>query len=272
MLTIYSYALIIQLRSAVTRKTAQMLLIVLRLSSEKVTNRLWAMTKFTVVCGSGEKVVESANVSVDSLLEFVVSHGCSPLSSLKLADGVMTPDSMSLLSAIIPTNLRSLDLSNLGLTCKCVSVLMKRAVRSRIKRLDLSHNPIGDGAVWILLEFIKQMTDLVSLGLAYCEMTSGGVWPICGALALRNFDFLDVSGNLLKSFGAEHIKDLLVRRPKIREIHVDNCQLGPGDVQMVVDASRKCQDSEVISLRGNERIPYQSVPSCVRVDMLPEMK
>jgi Ran GTPase-activating protein (RanGAP) involved in mRNA processing and transport len=230
------------------------------------------MSLFRVICTSGDKAAESSNIFVDELLQFIVSHGVSPLTSLRLADGVMTTSEISLLCAIIPTNLRVLDLSNLGLTCSCINTLMKRLVRSRIRRLDLSHNPMGDGGVWLLLEFIKQNAELVALSIAFCGLTAGGVWPICIALMLRTFDFLDISGNLIKSFGAEHVRDLLAASPKLREIHIDHMQMNPGDVEMLVEAAQKCQNSEVISMKGNERIPFQVVPAIVRVDMLPEMK
>jgi hypothetical protein len=49
-------------------------------------------------------------------------------------------------------------------------------------------------------------------------------------------------------------------------------QMSPADVEMLVEAAQKHQNSEVISMKGNERIPFQVVPAIVRVDMLPEMK
>jgi hypothetical protein len=167
------------------------------------------MALFRVICASGEKAAECSDLPVDGLLQFIVSHGLSPLTSLRLADGVMAVSEMSLLCAMIPTNLQVLDLSNLGLTCSCIDTLMKRLVRSRIRRLNLSHNPMGDGAVWLLLEFIKQNAELVALSIAYCGLTAGGIFPICVAIPLRTFDFLDISGNLIKSFGAEHVRDML---------------------------------------------------------------
>jgi Ran GTPase-activating protein (RanGAP) involved in mRNA processing and transport len=229
------------------------------------------MSRFRVICPSGEKAEESSNVPVDGLLQFIVSHRLSPLTSLRLADGVMAEFEMSLLCAIIPTNLRVLDLSNLGLTCSCINTLMKRLVRSRIRRLNLSHNPMGDGGAWLLLEFIKQNAELVALSIAYCDLTAGGVWPICVAMALRTFDFLDISGNRIKSFGAEHVRDLLAASPKLREIHIDDMQMSPGDVEMLVQAARKCHNTEIISIKGNRRISYQVLPPIVLVDMLPEM-
>jgi Ran GTPase-activating protein (RanGAP) involved in mRNA processing and transport len=137
----------------------------------------------------------------------------------------------------------------------------------RLRVFDISHNPIGDGSIWLLLEFIRQDTDLTSFNVSYCDLTSAGIFPICNVVRQRMLDYLDISGNAIRSEGAEHVKELLLASPHIREIHFDNVQLGEGDVAMLVDAAGRCRFSEVVSMVANVPIGHRVLPPFIKVDM-----
>jgi Ran GTPase-activating protein (RanGAP) involved in mRNA processing and transport len=225
--------------------------------------------QFTYTAG-GETHTEE-NVRIDYLLQLFASLRRLGLTMIKFSGATPSVSNLSVLASLLPTNLQHLDLSHFGLTTSSVNALAKRLPRTRIQHFDISHNPIGDGSTWFLLEFIRQDVELMTLKIAYCDLTSAGIWPICNAISLRSFGLLDISGNVIRSEGAEHIKELLVNSPHLREIRIDNVQLGIGDVGMIVNAAKQCQFTELVSIVGNDRIAYEVLPAFIRVDMLNRM-
>jgi Ran GTPase-activating protein (RanGAP) involved in mRNA processing and transport len=212
------------------------------------------------------------NVRMDSLLSLFVRLRPLGLTMLKFYSATFSVTDLSVLASLLPSNLQHLDLSYLGLTTACVNALAKRLPRTRLKHFDISHNPIGDGSAWLLLEFIRQDADLTTLNVSYCDLTSGGTWPICNAIAQRTFDVLDISGNTIRAEGAQQIKDLLEQSPRLRVLRLDDVGLGEGDVGMIVEAAKACQSSELISVVGNDPISHQELPPFIKVDMLPPLR
>jgi Ran GTPase-activating protein (RanGAP) involved in mRNA processing and transport len=225
----------------------------------------------SLLFSAGGEIHSEDNIRVDYLLQLFLRLRSLGLTMIKITGQGLSSANLSVLASLLPSNLQHLDLSFLGLTTASVHVLAKRLPRTRIQIFNISHNPIGDGSTWMLLEFIRQDIELKSLDISYCDLTSGGIWPICNALSQREFDLLDVSGNVIRAEGAVHVKQLLDSSPHLRAIRIDNVQLGEGDVEMLVEAARQCQFTELVSIVGNDPISYQGLPEFIKVDMLAKM-
>jgi Ran GTPase-activating protein (RanGAP) involved in mRNA processing and transport len=227
---------------------------------------------FRLTYTAGGETHSEDNVRVDYLLQLFIRLRPLCLTMIKMSGTGFSPSDLSVFMSLLPGNLLHLDLSNLGLTTACVNALAKRLPRMRLQVFNISHNPIGDGSAWLLLEFIRQDTDLRALDLSYCVLTSGGLWPICNALSQRSLDLLDITGNDLRAEGAEHVRQLLQCSPRIREIRIDDARLSEGDVAMLVDAAQQCRFTELVSIVGSGAIAHREVPPFVRVDMQAPMR
>ena len=214
-----------------------------------------------------EESSEVHGVELANLLDFFVSKHVKQLHTLKFSNAVLTPDDIALITPILPSSLQTLDLTNLGLTPGCIDVLSKRIIRTHVSKLDLSDNPIGDGSVWMLLDYIGKGKYLKSLSMARCGLTSSSVFALCTALGQREFDFIDLSGNLIGVHGAVYIHQFLETDPRIKELHIDDCELGEGDMELLVQAIDKCSYSEVISMTGNQPIAWRKLPEKLKIDL-----
>jgi hypothetical protein len=59
----------------------------------------------------------------------------------------------------------------------------------------------------MLLEPLKDDSDLTALNLSSCDVTSAGRFPFCNALSERFFNLFDISGNTIEADGAEYVWD-----------------------------------------------------------------
>lgn len=114
---------------------------------------------------------------------------CKNLRSLKLTDCDIRPeDAFEFAEALAGLSLESLDLSQNHIDGGGLEILLKhgKAGKKNLKRLVLSHNPIGDNGAVYLSEFLSQPSiKIESLVLLDCDL-----WlPGCSSLArgLRNF-------------------------------------------------------------------------------------
>ncbi|OHT10747.1 hypothetical protein TRFO_19880 [Tritrichomonas foetus] len=226
----------------------------------------------SVIYTAAGKTIEVHNVQIGSLLDIFVPIKISTLSELKFANSKLTAEELEMICPLIPQNLALLDLSNLSLNAKAISVLAKRINYSHIQSLDLSNNPIGDESIWILLEAIGKNQDLTSLILVNCNLSGNGIWTLFNVIAEKKFDFLDISENLIMSNGSDYVLNFLKQDPDIRELHIDRAQLSEGDVDVLVDAAEKSRKLQVFSVRGNSLIRYRTFSPKILVDRLPIMK
>lgn len=220
---------------------------------------------------SGEDI-EIKNVPLDHLLDVFVKIKLSTLTSLKFYDSQLTPDDINMISPIIPQRLSTLDLSNLSLNGKAISNISKRINCSRLQTLDLSYNPIGDGAIWSLVEAIGKNQYLKSLKFVNCDLTANGIWTLFNCMHQKKFDLLDISENLISSLGCDYVVQFLKQNPDLKELHIDRAQINEGDVGILIDAGEKCKTLSLLSIKGNGLISYRSVSQKVLVDTLPPMK
>jgi hypothetical protein len=113
---------------------------------------------------------------------------------------------------------------------------------------------------------------MVQCGHCSCDLTSAGRFPFCNALSERSFDLFDISGNIIEADGAEYVRQLLAGSPHLREIRVDQMELGEGDVERIVSGAKQCQFTERVSIVGNYRIAHQILPPFITVDMNPPIR
>jgi Ran GTPase-activating protein (RanGAP) involved in mRNA processing and transport len=226
------------------------------------------VVKVTWVCDGR---TESREVQLDLLFDVFVGVRASTVSSLKLSGTVLNHEDLAYVMPVISGSLAGLDLSDLGMTSRCVKVLAKRLTRTRLIEFNISGNLIGDESSWMLLNFINGTPALKSIGFARCGMTAQGIWPLMIAIGKREFDLVDISGNLICAHGAEYIKQFLSLSPVCREFRADDAGLSEGDVELILSVVGKCDKIEVLSLKGNQQVAWRPVPSFVSVDMNPRM-
>lgn len=119
---------------------------------------------------------------------------CKNLRSLKLTDcDIRSEDALELAEALasLSNSLESLDLSQNHMDGAGLEILLKNGLagQRKLKRLVLSHNPIGDDGAVRLTEFLShQSTAIESLLLVDCDLWSPG----CSSLArgLKGFETL----------------------------------------------------------------------------------
>lgn len=232
------------------------------------------MTKNTISIKytAASKEIEITNVQFDHLLDIFVSLKASTMTSLKFYDTSITPDEVNLITPLIPHKLDLLDLSNINISSKVLSILTKKLNCCRIQCIDLSFNPIGDSAIWSLLDAIGKNQYLTSLKIAHCDLTENGIWPLLNILTSREFGLLDISENVVHSLGSDYILQFLKSGPKLREFHADRCQISEGDIGPLIDAAEQCNHMEVFSILGNGIIQFRKISPKIQVDMLREMK
>lgn len=218
------------------------------------------------------KDVEIENVQFDHLLDIFVKIKSSTLTSLKFYGSELTTDDMNMICPIIPQRLPTLDLSNLSLNGKAISVLSKRINYSRLQSIDLSYNPIGDGSIWNLVEAIGKNKYLTSLKFINCNLTANGIWILLNSMHQKKFDLLDISENLISSLGCDYVVQFLKQDPELNELHIDRAQITEGDIEILIDAAEKCKTLSLLSIKGNGLIPYKPVSQKILVDTLPQVK
>lgn len=218
------------------------------------------------------KDVEVQNVQIDHLLDIFVKIKSSTLTSLKFYDSQLTADDLNMICPIIPQRLPALDLSNLSLSGKAISIISKRINCSRLQSLDLSYNPIGDGAIWSLVEAVGKNKYLTSLKFINCNLTANGVWTLFNSMHQKKFDLLDISENLISSLGCDYVVQFLKQNPDLKELRIDRAQINEGDVEILIDAGEKCKTLSLLSIKGNGLISYRPVSQKILVDTLPPMK
>lgn len=225
----------------------------------------------TVMYSCGDDSMESQEIQLDHLLDLFVPLRISTLTAIKFANAQLTADDFQLICPLIPKSLRALDFSDLGLTSRCINALQKTLNRSKLAKLALANNPIGDESVWLLIDFIGKNTELKALDLRNCNITAQGIWPLLIAISQRPFDFLDLSDNGLGTHGVEYVRQFLALKPPLRSFAVNNAQMSEGDVIILVDLAAQHPNMR-FSILGNPIIQYRELPPSIDVDMLPKPK
>lgn len=230
------------------------------------------MPKFVSVSyGVGGEITTVGNLNVAHLLDFFTSLRGTKYDMLRFADAELSPDDMGIISALIPAGLKTLEMVNLGISPPVMKILAKSLIRSHFQNLNLSDNPLGDSCAWHLLDFIGKNRDLKSLNISRCGLTSSAVFSLMTALAGKELDIIDLSGNIIGPHGTEYIVQFLGCDPVLTELRLNDCSLSAGDVEYLVDAALKCVRCKGISLTGNGVIARRDLPERIKVDMLPRM-
>ena len=215
--------------------------------------------------------LQTKTIKLEELLYIVVSN-LSSISKLIFSNSNLTKEDFAFICPLIPAKLKELSMENLGINASSINQFSKKMINHRIQFLNLSHNPIGDESVWMLLDFIKKNTELTSISLRNCGLTAQGIWPLLNVIATRNFEFVDISENEVRSAGADYIAQFLEMDPIIESFFVDNSQLSSGDVEMLFKRVERCKNISKFSMIGNSVIAWRENPKKINVDMMKQMK
>ena len=213
------------------------------------------------------------NLNVDNIFEAITNTKFSQTTFLQIiSQESFTPNELSILFSIFPCSIKKLVLTYLQLNIKSMNTLSTFFNRLQLEYLDLSNNPLGDASTWIIIDYIKQNSELKTLKLSNCQLTSDGIWPLLIVLSVKNFTCFDISHNSLHISGATYIENYLSNNAKIKILLLNSTELSEGDIETIIKAAGNTSGLETLDLRENQFIRWRQLPPSIKADMAPPMK
>eukprot|EP00358_Blepharisma_japonicum_P005611 CAMPEP_0202941532 /NCGR_PEP_ID=MMETSP1395-20130829/1653_1 /ASSEMBLY_ACC=CAM_ASM_000871 /TAXON_ID=5961 /ORGANISM="Blepharisma japonicum, Strain Stock R1072" /LENGTH=484 /DNA_ID=CAMNT_0049636829 /DNA_START=805 /DNA_END=2255 /DNA_ORIENTATION=+ len=130
----------------------------------------------------------------DSSLEHLALNNC------KIVD-----HGLDLISnALSNSSIVSIELRGNGLGNENVKMLLKKFVNCKfLKRLDISHNPIGNELEEDIKNLIRK-TGITSLNLSYTNIVKRGLNSILNFAATSQLEYINIDGNSLQDVGQNY--------------------------------------------------------------------
>ncbi|CAG9462351.1 unnamed protein product [Pedinophyceae sp. YPF-701] len=126
-----------------------------------------------------------------------------------------------------------------------------------LESLDISETPIDASGMAVLGRRLRDLTKLSVLRLRYCQINDAAVRVLVDALhALAQREdcrlrVVDLSGNVISHRGATWVAQLVGRRGVLRELALNNCQLGDSGVVVLAGALASNESLRVLDLDFN---------------------
>ncbi|XP_036897557.1 protein NLRC5 isoform X3 [Sturnira hondurensis] len=195
------------------------------------------------ICTAGSQLLQSL-LSLSELRQFrLASSRVSPEGQAHLASGLSHCH-----------RLEELDLSNSQLGEGKGSLVLKRAREDKywLKKLDLSHFPLGVSTLAVLTEALSHMTLLRSLCLSRNDIGDIGCYHLSQALrAATSLEELGLSHNQIGDMGAQHIAAILPTLPELRKIDLSANGISPTGGVQLAESLALCKHLEELMLGYN---------------------
>ncbi|EAY20824.1 Leucine Rich Repeat family protein [Trichomonas vaginalis G3] len=211
----------------------------------------------SILMSDGKK--HGFTVPFSEILQNFVTLKIGDIRELSICHCSLSPDDVNYLMPLIPPNLQSIRLSNLGLKHNHLKILVKKLMTINLVSIDLSNNPIADESIWILLDLLGKKTSLIDINLSYCNLSGNGMFPLLNGISCQEINSLDLSGNTFGYIGANYLQNYIRNKPKVNYIICTSCELSPSDIDTILQGIP--EDNQIhIDLRSNEKILERKLP------------
>uniref|UniRef100_A0A8C0K1Z6 Protein NLRC5 n=1 Tax=Canis lupus dingo TaxID=286419 RepID=A0A8C0K1Z6_CANLU len=224
------------------------------------------------LCDSSSLLLKNLLVSLSELKTFRLTSSC--MSSKGLAHLTFGLRNCH--------HLEELDLSNNQFGEEDTEVLMTVLEgKCWLKKLDLSHLPLGSSTLAMFTQGLSHMTLLQSLRLLFCSGRGDVDNMTCVAGGLRQFSTVlspSLSHNQIRDTGAQHLAAVLPGLPELRKIDLSGNGIGPAGGTRLAESLTLCRHLEELMLGYNVLGDTtalglaQGLPCCLRVLHLPSSR
>ena len=197
--------------------------------------------------------LKSCRITEKGLTKSIQSFSLTSLSHLLLSKlNYLISDTTRQLQRPICNSLTHLTLSDVCLDTIKLSYLSLPAL-TKLRYLDLSHNPLTDASANILSSVILNNHGLRHLDLCDCKLQSEGIRVVSDSLQAINFTYLDMSLNTtnVEIFNNNLMPALLSNLNCIEYLYLPYCEVMPKEIDKIMDFIRKAVNLKCIDLGAN---------------------
>jgi uncharacterized protein (TIGR02996 family) len=160
----------------------------------------------------------------DHLRRLLAGPVADALAELHFADERFGSDGLRKLAAGLPSGLRDLELSNVGVQADGLEALTRCERLASVRRLNLSRNPLQPRAMRVL-SLSRALGGLRSLDLSQCRIDGRGVRHVTHSRFWPNMVELDLRRNPISQVGVRRLLDAPVP-PNLTALVLDGDTLG----------------------------------------------
>ena len=197
--------------------------------------------------------LKSCRITEKGLTKSIQSFSLTSLSHLLLSKlNYLISDTTRQLQRPICNSLTHLTLSDVCLDTIKLSYLSLPAL-TKLRYLDLSHNPLTDESANILSSVILNNHGLWHLDLCDCKLQSEGIRVVSDSLLAINFTYLDMSLNTtnVEIFNNNLMPALLSNLNRIEYLYLPCCEVMPKEIDKIMDFISNAVNLKCIDLGAN---------------------
>jgi hypothetical protein len=143
---------------------------------------------------------------------------------------------------------------NFDIGAKEATALAKAFDSQKLKRLNLSHNPLqNDGATAVATAFAKYQ--LRELDLAGCRIRAGGVKALVASPLWKHLEVLDLSRNNIAEAGVVALLEADVP-PKLKQLILADCQFGVNERKTPKSKTRTVTSESKLRAKFGARVVF----------------